>query len=668
MFRSPLIMAVPTACSDDKYRPRYPDGVWAPPGAQLAGNAAAIATAIANLSTASSGSVRSYVSTPVAGYGGVIMLDRSIAWADAGDTATVWIGRWLGNSGGITITWDIADGSVATTTAVTGYAGLIKIVTFDDGEYGWKSIDIPLAARALPDRQHIVLRVTSVEISNAAPFYSAATNQCYVRIDNGTVVNPDRLWCNKDHSSASDSNAGTQSAPFLTLQRLADQMVSQNKSGYVVAASTPYQELRKISGAPHGGMTIYRPTGGENYNDFIYLDGLASNGARISTAFTGTPIIDNQWITSSGSWGDCPLFIYNADSIWVCDFEMRNCANGFMTDPGGSGCSKIIAERIDSHHMIGGDNIASFRWDNSDYCVIHNCRAHHNYDNRPTSAQNPYGDSIITAGNYSGQTVYGPHNGIQAFGGNQMIVEYSDIHDVSRPVYGKEQRGPDQPSGYSFALDQSIWVRNSYIHKATSSAYDPHNQGARPGAKNIGFMFNAVLDADHFVYAADGGASGGQATGAYIFNNSGYHVEGPYDIRGMTGVRAGDNILHTPNPLIGNSTPKVIDLLNAENGVDATRVESSKGNTYYNYPALEFNIGSHQETTLAGFASVYTDHTASVSAYLTENPEASYSTADPNFVSPSTGNFARTGTPTDSFLGPSARGAKVDPQTVVGNY
>lgn len=46
MFRSPLIAGVPVACSDGRYRARYPDGIWTPPGIALAGGASAHATAV----------------------------------------------------------------------------------------------------------------------------------------------------------------------------------------------------------------------------------------------------------------------------------------------------------------------------------------------------------------------------------------------------------------------------------------------------------------------------------------------------------------------------------------------------------------------------------------------------------------------------------------------
>jgi len=47
-----------------------------------------------------------FSASPVAGYGGVVTLERSIARkSSTGGTVSIYVGRWLGNSGQLTITW-----------------------------------------------------------------------------------------------------------------------------------------------------------------------------------------------------------------------------------------------------------------------------------------------------------------------------------------------------------------------------------------------------------------------------------------------------------------------------------------------------------------------------------------------------------------------------------
>lgn len=55
MFRSPLLFGAPKVCADGKWRPRYPDGIWTPPPAQLVGAAASRAAVSAALTAGSGG-------------------------------------------------------------------------------------------------------------------------------------------------------------------------------------------------------------------------------------------------------------------------------------------------------------------------------------------------------------------------------------------------------------------------------------------------------------------------------------------------------------------------------------------------------------------------------------------------------------------------------------
>lgn len=613
------------------------------------------------------GGDQSWTTAPKTGYGGIVTLERAVTRkGSTGGNISIWVGRWLGNSGAITVTWGVQDGSRTAVSSITGYNALSKTVTFADGEYGWKEVVLPLETWAQTDADHLLFEVTNVSINNAEPFYAATTNRCLVRIVDDSVINTARLFVDKDHVSASDSNAGTQAAPFLTLNKLATEMTTQNKSGYVVAAATAYEELGRVSGSDWSGWSFNRSTGGADFTDMLMVTGLNSAGNRISTAFTGAPVVNNNYQQGNIVVNDAAaLYLHAANSMIFEDLELENCQQGFLFHPQGGPFLRIYAERIESHGHVGGDNRASFRWDNSKHCVIHNCRGYRNYDNRSGNVANPYNDANLTAGTFNGQAIYSAHNGVQAFGANNVIVEYSDLSWLGRPVYGKEQRNVDG------TLEQSIWVRNNKISWAGNVAYESANQGARPGAKNVGYMFNGVYKATGHVFMKDGGSSGDQADGAFIFNNSGDEIDFLYHASGVTGVRAEDNIAYTANASFAG-TPKVIDLMIPENGAFSTFVDSSKANTLHptaqNFFIDENGLNEVELNSLAAWQTSYTDFPTPATSYMSEDPDEESSTTNPNMAGPANGNYTRSGTPTDSYYGGSQRGAMTNPITVIGTY
>ena len=579
---------------------------------------------------------------------------------------SIWVGRFLGNSGEVTVTWGAQDGSRTVLNSVVGYNGLNKNVVFANGEYGWKEVQIPLQTWTQTDADHFLFEVTNVVIDNAEPFYAATTNQCLIRIVDDSVINTARLFVDKDAAGASDSNAGTQAAPFLTLNKLATEMVTQNKSGYVVAAATPYEELGRVSGSDWSGWSFDRSSGGADFTDMLTVTGLDTAGNRISTAFTGAPIVDNDYQQGNIVVNDAAaLYLHAANSMIFEDLELQNCRQGFLFHPQGAGFNRIYAERIESHGHVGGDNRASFRWDNSKDCVIHNCQAYRNYDNRSGNVANPYNDPNLTAGTFNGQAIYSAHNGFQSFGSDNVIVEYTDISWTGRSVYGKEQRDVDG------ALVQSIWVRNCNISWAGNVAYESANQGARPGAKNIGYMFNGVYKATGHVLMKDGGSSGSQADGGFIFNNSGDEIDFLADIQGYTGIRQADNIAYTANASFAG-TPKVINLQTPENGSFSTFLDFSKANTLHptaqNFFVDENGANEVELNSLATWQAVYSTNPTPATSYMSENPDEESDTTNPNMTDTANGDFSRSGTPTDSYYDGSARGAITNTITVVGNY
>lgn len=634
----------------------------------MAGNSAYSATA-SQATNPASGVTRSYTAlSAMLGFGGVIMNERNIQWQQVGDTVTIWIGRWEGNSGEITVNWELLDGSRTVANSVVNYAGLNRTLVIPNLSYGWHPITFQLQNWTQTDRDHIVFNVTSVTIDNGAPFYASATNQTYIRIDDQAVINSGRLWLDKDHPSASDSNPGTQSLPFATPQKLLDEMVSQNKSGYIVKAATRYETLTKKSGATWGGATINRLSGGANYNDFLCLDGLDANGNRITTPFVGLPRLDNNYQDANpGVDYNVALHIWNGSSIWLCDLELANSRMGLMTGQS-TVTQKILCERIYSHGHVHADNIGSFRMDFCHMGVIHNCKGEFNYDNRPTSVHDDfYGDPAIANGVYNGQTVYGYHNGIQAFNAEQLVVEFSNIGYCSRPCYEKQQ-------GNATNFLQSWLVRNNFIHHTTQSAHDVHNQGSQPGSRNAITCFNTMYKVKSLHYQKDGGAylAGWPSKGGYVFQNSAMHCDALLWNQGTEDMHVGSNIISGPSPELETITPQIVNLQRAENGVEPTTIKFMKGNTLHNMSPAEWNIDKDgpseaQATSLGAWQAAYTN-IAIASLFMDEDPDEFTTTNDPGFNDPTNGDFSRPGAGNDSIYGPSLQGAIVDAYTQVGNY
>lgn len=613
---------------------------------------------------------RSVAGTSVPGFAGVFMLERAITRATStGVEVDVWHGRFKGNSGDATVTWQIVDGSRTAVNAVSGYNALSKTISFSDGEYGWKKITVPLQTWVQTDDDHVVLEITNVTINEASPdpFYSAKNNKCLIRIIDNSVINNSRLWLDKDHPSASDTNPGTQTQPFLTANKLFDEMNTQQKKGYVVAASTPYEELRRVGQSDWSGFSFERTVGGANFSELLTLTGLNSSGQRITTPFDGTaPVFDNNYQQGSqAAHPACAMYIHSGAFLLFEDLELRNCQQGFLVNPSGTNINHIYAERIWSHGHIGGDNRAGFRWDNVSDSVIHNCKINNIYDNRNTNVSNPHNDTYLTSGTYNGQAVYSGHNGVQSFGADRMVVEYCDIEWVGRGIYGKEQRNVNGP------LEQSMWVKNNQIRWAGIAAYECANQGARPGAKDVGMMFNTVYKAQYLILIKDGNASGGQADGAFVFNNSTDQVDNLYHFHGITGVRTADNLLANFNSHFTGSK-KVINYGVPENPTWSTFVDFAKSNSIpaaaNNFWLDQYGGNPTQKTTLAGWQSIYTDNPTPAASYMSENPEQFSDTNDPGFIDTANGDFTRAGNPMDSMFGPSPRGALIDQYTVVGCY
>ena len=600
---------------------------------------------------------RFLTSTPIPGYGGLVKIERGIySKNNTGGVFEIYIGRFFGNSGTLTIDWECLEGSRAIDDFVQGYAKLNKSVIFRSGEFGWKKVTIPIKQWTLNDWEHLVFRISNVSINNGESFYQDAFDIAYLQIDDGRTINPNRIFINKDHPAASDANPGTQDLPYASLQAGIDSALTAGKNIYIVPANTPYQELSRQRSTGIGGATINRTSGGADFNDFFKIDKLPGEA---------DPVIDNNHQQTSSGHSAAPLYFREGNSIWVRNLIGQNCLTGFITNPARN-LSKLVLQEITSTQHVSGDNLGAIRIDNLSLGLIHNCLLGECYDNRPTSAQNLYNDPVLNAGIYNGQTVYAWHAGVHGFRDVACRVEYSEIFKCARPSFHKEQDDELVP--------QSRSVCNNYAYEYTGSASQISNQGARHGAQNSICMFNGVYQGRAIFSTADGqAASLSQADGGFVGHNSGYSVKALAGIRGVSNVRVQDNAISTVNESIRDST-LLINGQNINTPNRSTSYNSIKHNIYHNISPpgvwiLDRNgPNQHIENSLAGWQRVYSDHPTQVTRYLSENPDIGSNTNNPNFADPENGDFSRPNNALDGYLGDYPIGAKFDEQTIIGRY
>lgn len=596
-------------------------------------------------------------STPIAGYGGLIKIERGIySKNDTGGVFEIYVGRFFGNSGTITIAWECLDGSRTVDQFVDGYDDLQRSLSFQSGEFGWKKITIPIQQWTLTDWDHLVFHITSVSINNGEPFYKDEFDIAYLQIDDGVTVNPNRKFVDKDHPQASDANPGTRALPYASLQAGIDGALADGRDLYIVPASTPYQELSRQSGSGLAGATINRSSGGAGFNDFFKIDKLP--GAN-------NPIIDNNHQTATGGQSAAPLYLRDGDSIWVRNLVGQNCLAGFITNPALS-LSKLVFQEITSTRHIAGDNLGAIRIDNVSLGLIHNCLLGECYDSRPTSARNPYNDPVLTAGTYNGRAVYAWHAGVHGFRDIACRVEYSELFRCVRASFHKEQ--DDQP------VLQSRSVCNNEISDCIGAVSTISNQGSRHGAQHPICVFNTVNRGVAFFTGNDGqSASLSQAEGGFIGHNSGYQMKTLVFNKGIINLRVQDNAISALNEDVGDSTNLVVG--QSVGSVNRqTQFSSIKHNIYHSISppgawVLDRN-GANElvENTFAGWQSFYSDHPVPGTQYLSENPDAGSSLANPGFADPGNGNFNRPANTVDGYLGDYPIGAKFDDETKIGPY
>ncbi len=332
-------------------------------------------------------------------------------------------------------------------------------------------------------------------------------------------INAGTYYVDKDHNQASNSNNGSKSTPWLTIQHGVNQLIAGDTL-YVMASTNPYFEPYRARGNNMGGITID-------------VSGSASQRINIEGYPGERPVINQQRAMSSLSSADgspdssskilSGFYLRRADYITIKNFEItQTSASGIMLNQSGDNESIIIEDNY-IHHLYGRDNVGGVRLDNCNNCIVKNNRIHDTYDTR-SSSSNPYTSEP-----------YGLHSGIHGYRPGNCIIEYNTIYNVSKGVF---QKSPDPE------LLNANTVRYNLFYNNSDAAFLLGVQGSgSPQSYNSKFYGNIVYDSargvEVLLYETDI-----QSSGVKIYNNTFYNMSiSPVDIKGYHGIEFYNNII-----------------------------------------------------------------------------------------------------------------------------
>lgn len=624
-----------------------------------------------------------------------------------------------GSDGTITVNWELQDGSI--TAGSSGYTAQSGAWVVTPGQVGFVGQEITINNVDLSQgAQHFIFKITSASILGGPNLLKNAFDFAYIQVDDGSPEAA-ALVVDKDHVSASDSNPGTVASPFLTIQKGITEAIAQSKRLYIRESATPYTEITRLSASDAGGPTINR-TGGGSFTDMLKIQGypgerpvIDNNYQLDSNSSSACPLyfMDGDYVWVKNITGrNCAAGFTFAPNTATSHFVLENLES--FGHVGGGTLGSIAS----------AGNTGGFRLDETTRTLIHNCKIHDTYDKRRTAWRgNPYGDANISAhapwtgetsysvndvrgsnGNYyicttagtsagistdqdglsgtgtgivdntcvwdyqsaaptvGGVIVYDYHAGVHGFRDDQCLIEYSELYNVNRPIFCKEQKN---------AGVQARCVRNNDIHDYGNSAVDVANQGARDHAQLPLMYFNKLVEGESKFSCRYGGANGAQAANALCFSNSAYNVSNGFSNDQMQDMGLYNNILSGVNAAFGNEKT-----LTSEQDAAGyvTTIAYMDYNTYHNRVAADANRffvdnnGANEIIfgSLTTWQTSYTDQ-VTVANTLSQDPDQQTVETDPNYTNPATRDLTRTGGPVDGVHG-QEKGVHYDSSVNVGAY
>ena len=418
------------------------------------------------------------------------------------------------------------------------------------------------------------------------------------------------LYVDKDHSSASNSNDGSQNSPWLTIQHAVNQLKPGNLL-YVKAASQPYFEPYRASGNDKGGITID-------------VSGTLSQRIRIEGFPGGRPIVNQKRAMSSLSASDgspdasskilTGFYIRKADYITIKNFEItQTSTSGIMLHQYGEN-ELIIIEDNYIHHLYGEDNVGGVRLDNCNNCIVRNNLIHDTYSTRSVSS-NPYTNEP-----------YSLHSGIHGYRPGNCIIENNTIYNVAKGVF---QKSPDPE------LLNANTVRYNLFYNNNDAAFVLGVQGAgSPQSLNSKFYGNIVYDSYRGIKVLLS-ETDIQSSGIKIFNNTFYNItESSADIKGYHGIEFYNNIVAN----IKNFNFVTADATGPPEG-NTNEIDYLDNNLYFNHAnhwLLDRYGASNSFKTFSDWQKAFA---SGKGLGLKSNPDANSKVADPLFNSVANKDF-----------------------------
>lgn len=424
------------------------------------------------------------------------------------------------------------------------------------------------------------------------------------------LVEPGAFYVDQDHAQASNSNNGSASSPWLTIQHGVNQL-SPGDTLYVKASILPYFEPYRASGNNMGGITIDSPG--------------TSSDRIVIAAFPGErPVINQRLAQSSlsaedGSPDSSPkslsgFYLRDASYVTIRGFEItRTSASGIMFNQSGENTGSVIEENY-IHHLFGRDNVGGVRLDNCIQCTVRNNLIHDTYDTR-----NP-GSNPFNAEPYS------LHSGVHGYRPGQCIVENNTIYNVAKGVF---QKSPNPE-----LLDANV-VRNNLFYNITNAAFELGVQGSgSPPSYNASFHGNVVYDAFRGVRVLLS-ETDIQSDGMRVYNNTFYNVEvGAVEITGYHGIEFFNNIIVKTN----NFNFITVDATGPPEG-NTNTIDFLDNNLYFDHANkwLLDRYGASQ--AFDSLSAWQVSSTAQNGLGLSANPDLASTEVDPEFVEASAYNF-----------------------------
>lgn len=327
-------------------------------------------------------------------------------------------------------------------------------------------------------------------------------------------------YVDKDHSSAANTNDGSESSPWLTIQHGVNQLIAGDTL-YVKQSAQPYFEPYRASSNDRGAITID-------------VSGAQGNPITISGYPGERPVIDQQlaqsYLKAEDGTPDTVnkdlggFYVRNSDYITIKNFEIRQTSESSIMMNSGGHNTGIIVEDNHLHHVIGGDNLGGVRLDLCDSCIVRNNIIHDTYyTNGATS--NPYTSEP-----------YSMHSGVHGFRPGNSVIENNLIYNVAKGVY---EKGSDTEGLNSNKVSKNIFYNISdAAHTITVHG------GGSPPSFNSEFSDNLVFNGKKGV-DFDTNETGSQSINTTIKNNIFHNLEEGIATRGLMGVNVFDNIFHT---------------------------------------------------------------------------------------------------------------------------